>query len=108
MQLIKNKEPGGNDKNKTGSLLGKTALFTAILFLCNEVLAFDIKMGVKAATDPLFGAVENHWGKIIFIVAVSSALIGEGDLRTRAIWARMTAGSSKLKSNQLTNKKERE
>lgn len=85
MQLIKNKEPDSNNRHKARSLLTYAASFAAILFLCNEVLAFDIKMGVKAATDPLFGAVENHWCKIIFIVAAAAALIGEGDLRTRAI-----------------------
>lgn len=74
--------------------LGYIMLFTALLFLGKEALAFDIDKGIKAATDPLFTGIQNHWGKIVGLVGVAAALMGEGDLRTRAIRAGMGVGAA--------------
>lgn len=48
---------------------------------------FDINAGVKAATDPLIKAVDDHWGKAVVLTGCAAAVIGEGDARQRAVRA---------------------
>lgn len=48
---------------------------------------FDINAGIKAATDPLIKAIDDHWGKAVVITGCAAAVIGEGDARQRAVRA---------------------
>lgn len=52
---------------------------------------FDINAGVKAATDPLIKAVDEHWGKAVVLTGCAAAVIGEGDARQRAVRAGMAS-----------------
>lgn len=52
---------------------------------------FDINAGVKAATDPLIKAVDDHWGKAVLLTGCAGAVIGEGDARQRAVRAAITS-----------------
>ena len=55
---------------------------------------FDINAGVKAATDPLIKAVDDHWGKAVLLTGCAGAVIGEGDARQRAIRAAITSAAA--------------
>jgi hypothetical protein len=55
---------------------------------------FDINAGVTAATDPLINGLKAHWGKGVLLAGGVSALIGEGDLRQKAIKAAIGCGVS--------------
>lgn len=48
---------------------------------------FDIDAGVKAATDPVIKAINDHWGKAVVITGTAAAVVGEGDARQRAVRA---------------------
>lgn len=39
--------------------------------------SFDIKAGVKAATEPLTKALDTHWGKALFFIFCGGALLRE-------------------------------
>jgi hypothetical protein len=52
---------------------------------------FDINAGVKAATDPLIKAIDDHWGKAVLLTGCAGAMIGEGDARQRAVRAAITS-----------------
>jgi hypothetical protein len=52
---------------------------------------FDIDAGVKAATDPLIKAIDDHWGKAVVLTGCGGAVIGEGDARQRAVRAGIAA-----------------
>ena len=70
---------------KTGS---RILLSTTLAFLCccasTAYGAFDLNAGVEAATAPLIGALDAHWGKGVLLASGVSALLGEGDARQRA------------------------
>ena len=55
---------------------------------------FDINAGVKAATDPLIKAVDDHWGKAVLLTGCAGAVIGEGDARQRAVRAAITSSAA--------------
>lgn len=56
---------------------------------------FDIDAGVKAATDPLIKAVEDHSGKGVLLAATTGAVLGEsGDLRQKSRFAIIGAVSA--------------
>ena len=55
---------------------------------------FDINAGVKAATDPLIKAVDDHWGKAVLLTGCAGAVIGEGDARQRAVRAAITSAAA--------------
>ena len=55
---------------------------------------FDIDAGVKAATDPLINAVDDHWGKAVLLTGCAGAVIGEGDARQRAVRAAITSAAA--------------
>lgn len=48
---------------------------------------FDIDAGVKAATEPVIKAINDHWGKAVVITGTAAAVVGEGDARQRAVRA---------------------
>ena len=70
-------------------------LFTVVVLniLPEVALAskFDINAGVKAATDPLIKAIDDHWGKAVLLTGCAGAMIGEGDARQRAVRAAITS-----------------
>ena len=46
--------------------------------------SFDIKAGVKAATEPLTKALDTHWGKALFFIFCGGALLREnGSFRAK-------------------------
>jgi hypothetical protein len=55
---------------------------------------FDIDAGVKAATDPLIKAIDDHWGKAVLLTGCAGAVIGEGDARQRAVRAAITSAAA--------------
>ena len=55
---------------------------------------FDINAGVKAATDPLIKAIDDHWGKAVLLTGCAGAIIGEGDARQRAVRAAFTSAAA--------------
>ena len=70
--------------------------FVALSILPEIALAskFDINAGVKAATDPLIKAVDDHWGKAVLLTGCAGAVIGEGDARQRAVRAAITSAAA--------------
>ena len=67
-----------------GLLIGGMSLIASEVF---ATATFDIDKGVKAATDPLVNGVKAHWGKGVALSGVGTALLAEGDGRTKAIKA---------------------
>lgn len=56
--------------------------------LSESVLAdFDIDRSVTAMLDPLAAAIDEHWAKVVAISGIGAAVLGEGDMRQRAIRA---------------------
>ena len=53
-----------------------------------------INAGVKAATDPLIKAIDDHWGKAVLLTGCAGAVIGEGDARQRAVRAAITSAAA--------------
>lgn len=76
-------------------VVGLSAL-AALSMLPEIALAskFDINAGVKAATDPLIKAVDDHWGKAVLLTGCAGAVIGEGDARQRAVRAAITSAAA--------------
>ena len=63
--------------------------------VCTEAAAaFDLEKAATAATDPLLKFTTTHWGKFVGLAGTASAVVGEGDLRTRAIRAAMGTGTA--------------
>ncbi len=75
-------------------LLTYGALVIFLLLIAGDALAFDIDKGVKAATDPLLKGISEHWGKAVAISGVTTAIVSEGDMRTRAVRAGIGCGAS--------------
>lgn len=83
-----------NDKSKlqnrltTYLAIGTTLLVASSIFPEIALASkFDINAGVKAATDPLIKAMDDHWGKAVVLTGCAGAVIGEGDARQRAVRA---------------------
>lgn len=72
------------------SALAALSLLPEIAFAAK----FDINAGVKAATDPLIKAVDDHWGKAVLLTGCAGAVIGEGDARQRAVRAAITSAAA--------------
>ena len=62
----------------------------------NEAAKFNIKGGIKAATAPIMEAIKSYWSTGVVISGGATALLGEGDMRQRAIRAGMGAGAAGL------------
>ena len=71
-----------------------TAVSLTILPEIAFAAKFDINAGVKAATDPLIKAIDDHWGKAVLLTGCAGAVIGEGDARQRAIRAGITSAAA--------------
>lgn len=71
---------------------------TIVLLLIPEIALaaakFDLNAGVVAATKPLTDALTAHWGKGVLLSGGASALIGEGDMRQRALRAAIGCGAA--------------
>jgi steroid 5-alpha reductase family enzyme len=80
----------GNKQRQIAIILAVTIpALLAVTMLPEIALAgkFDINAGIKAATDPLIKAIDDHWGKAVLITGCAAAVIGEGDARQRAVRA---------------------
>lgn len=77
------------------SNLKKTAIVGGVIVagcaLSNSAFAaaggLDIKSAVDAMMTPIISMVRDHWVKAIAISGIGSAILGEGDMRQRAIRA---------------------
>ena len=75
-------------------IIGTGILTIATLLPVLEQAGFDVDAGVTAATKPLVEGVTAHWGKGVMLSGVAAALVGEGDLRQRAIRAGLGCGAA--------------
>ncbi|NRB10186.1 MAG: hypothetical protein HRU35_01005 [Rickettsiaceae bacterium] len=75
-------------------LLIYSALIIFLSLIVTDALAFNIDQGVKAATDPLLKGIKDHWGKAVAISGVTTAIVSDGDMRTRAVRAGIGCGAS--------------
>ncbi len=86
-----------NKQRKLAITLAITASAFAISTLLPELALaakFDINAGVKAATDPLIKAIDDHWGKAVLLTGCAGAVIGDGDARQRAVRAGITSAAA--------------
>jgi hypothetical protein len=68
----------------------KYFFYIAFIFLFYTKTVFanlKVDEAITAATEPIMTALQAHWGKGVFLAAGVSALIGEGDLRQKAVRA---------------------
>ena len=89
---MNNKDPRVENKKYNKQLvamlaISASALFISMIFPQIAYAKFDINAGVKAATDPIIQAINDHWGKAVVITGCAAAVIGEGDARQRAVRA---------------------
>lgn len=68
----------------------------AASFFCSEIAyaKFEPDAAVQAATEPLLKMIKDHWGKAVMLTGGTSALLGEGDGRQRAVRAAIASGAS--------------
>lgn len=97
--LSKTKDQQERQYKKVGAVVAVgVSVVLASIILPEVALAgskFDIDAGVKAATDPIIKAINDHWGKAVAITGTAGAVVGEGDARqraTRAAFAATAAG----------------
>ncbi len=72
------------------------ASVATLSLVCAEpaLAEFDLDKGIKAATDPLVALITKYYGVGIAVGASAGALVGQGDMRTKAINAGIGAGVS--------------
>ena len=86
-----------NKQRQIAAYLAAAASVLVILTILPEIALaskFDINAGVKAATDPLIKAIDDHWGKAVLLTGCAGAVIGEGDARQRAVRAAITSAAA--------------
>lgn len=81
-----------SDSNTKGNKARNYIIYGAMIgsVMCCSSLAyaaFDIGRGLGASIDPIVNVAKAHWGKGIAISGILTALLSEGDMRTRAIKA---------------------
>ena len=77
---------------KQYAILGASVALLSIASSESALAAFDLDKGMKAATDPLVALISKYYGVGIAVGASAGALVGQGDLRTKAINAGIGAG----------------
>lgn len=70
---------------KKYAVIGCSATLLTALAVEPALAAFDLDKGIKAATDPLIGLITKYYGVGVAVGASGGALVGQGDLRTKAI-----------------------
>ena len=83
----KSKDSNLNYEAKYAFLILGALIMALIPELALADATFDIDKGVKAATDPFIKGIKEHWGKGLLLTGGTTAVIGEGDLRQRAMRA---------------------
>lgn len=61
-------------------------------YFTESFAAFDLDKAAVAATDPLLKFCKDHWGKFIGLAGIGTAIISDGDMRTRAVRAGIGCG----------------
>lgn len=79
------------ENNKTNPatiylLLGTLVVLTFAIFPEMALASkFDLNAGVEAGTKPLIDGIDKYWGRFVAIFSAGGALIGEGDMKQRAV-----------------------
>ena len=97
LKVNANPKLGANKKRRVAAYLAVGLSACIALSMLPEIALaskFDINAGVKAATDPLIKAVDDHWGKAVLLTGCAGAVIGEGDARQRAVRAAITSAAA--------------
>jgi len=84
------------ETRSTGKVLPTAIVVGGIILTCIAGNAFglDLDKAAKAATEPLLKFTHDHWGKFVTLAGVVTAIVGEGDMRTRAIRAGIGVGAA--------------
>ena len=97
VEIMNNSKVHKKDRAKRLKQYAILGAFVALLGIASSesaLAAFDLDKGVKAATDPLVALISKYYGVGIAVGASAGALVGQGDLRTKAINAGIGAGVS--------------
>ena len=93
---LNKKVKGVSMKNigKLGKYCGYAAAAAGMFVIGIDAFAWNINAGVDAGVNPLIEAINAHWGKGVALSAVTTAMLSEGDPRTRAVRALIGGGAA--------------
>ncbi len=81
-------------KSKTRQIASLLIAVTSVALIGIAVLPeialaakFNIDTGINSGINPLIRALDDHWGKLVGLVGITTAILGEGDGRQRAVKA---------------------
>jgi len=84
------------ETKSTSKVLPSALVVSGVIMACFASNAFglDLDKAARAATEPLLKFTHDHWGKFVTLAGIVTAIVGEGDMRTRAIRAGIGVGAA--------------